>query len=483
MVDEQFIYSNGIFAETGEYGAVIDLNDLYEGILSEREAADPQERNFLRSQEHKRKSKTLGPPPSINPMNLSEARWGIILPPNPLTENEQLHYQALGDLIARRRQQMGGKDPHIFNYQSNWGYDDFLWSEGREVEPGNMQPEIVPYYLCIVGSPERISWEFQQYLDSEYAVGRLWFDDPEDCSRYIEHLMGYEKNAKPESNSQEVLFVGTQHENDRPTQSSANQLIEPLYHWLIDNSKLHFKPSLLLGNQPEQKASKANFLTRLKGIGLDGQPKSCPSLIFTASHGLEHKKSSDIQYETQGALLCQDWPGGLVTPLPSDYISARDITEEIDLAGIVAFCFACYSAGTPIKQDWVYPTFFQKPATVAKRSFVASLPQKMLANGLLAFIGHVSKTWDYSFLGINGTSQQLGILRETVGEILVGKCIGHATNYLNDRWSRLTTLLDKRVTDKSSKYSKEDIVSTWIARNDCRGYVVLGDPAAKLVLD
>ena len=480
MVSARVIHSNGILAETGAYGATVNIDELYEEIISERGATKQHTKVFLDSQQYKRQTKTLGPPPSVRkrPNDLAKARWGIVLPQSPLTENEQLHFQSLRDLITHRQSQMGGKEPHIFHYQSGWCYDDFLWAEGRELQPGGiMQPDIIPYYLCIVGSPERIPWEFQQYMDSDYAVGRLWFDDPKDCSSYIQNLITYELEANHKNSSQEVLFVGTQHENDAPTQSSATHLIHPLHNWLTDNEELHVNSSLLIGNHVGSEALKENLLLRLKGNGHNVHSKPFPSLLFTASHGLEYQKPSDDQYAKQGALLCQNWPGGFVTPTPSDYIGADDITEDMDLSGGVAVCFACFSAGTPVKQDWVYPTFLQRPRAIAKTPFVARLPQKMLANGLLAFVGHVSKSWDYSFLGVNGSGTQWRTFSEVIEEILIGNCIGHSTDYLNDRWGELTMYLDMQVQNKSKK---EDIVSTWIARNDCRGYVILGDPAVRL---
>jgi hypothetical protein len=138
-------------------------------------------------------------------------------------------------------------------------------------------------------------------------------------------------------------------------------------------------------------------------------PDRRAALLFTASHGLEYGQPTEAQYASQGALLFQEWSGPFTTPTPDHYLAADQLSDDTSLAGTVAFCFACYSAGTPLKEDWVLPTWFRRPARLADTPFVARLPQKLLAYGLLSFVGHVSRAWDYSFLGVRGASGQIGM--------------------------------------------------------------------------
>lgn len=476
----EMIYGNGVMAESGRRSVEVSADDLYAAIEAEFQERSATTRALTQSLiaglETKR---TLGPPPRFEPDDLAGVRWGIIWPPKPLSDTEEAHRTALDNLIAHRQEQMGGQRPHEFYYQPGWEYDDFLWA--AEITPGEMRPASVPYYLCIVGSPARIPWEFQQYLDGEYAVGRLWFDEPADCQSYVDHLLEYERSEKLPALVREALLVGTQHRNDPPTQNSAARLVRPLFDWLAqERSPCSFHPSLLMGDEVGGGAYKATILERLKSHGgVDGSRRR-PAFLFTAGHGMEYHQESGAQAAMQGALIFQDWPGWGTPPQSSHYLSGDDLQGETSLAGMVSFCFACFSAGTPLKEDWVYPSFWHRPQQIAPQPFVARLPQKMLAQGLVAFIGHVSRAWESSFMAAQNANSQIETFIAVVSELLRGRRAGHATDYLNERWQRQTVQLENWMNSSKKKQDKNKVIDLWQARNDGRGYVILGDPAAKM---
>ena len=214
------IYTNGLRLHTPHPADSISEEDLYNLVLGQAayEKAHPAQPKFL----------GLAPSLLKHVKNLNKIRWGVIWYPQDgkVTEQEKLHRKYVQALIDQRQAQMGYHIPPLL-YEEGWTVMKFLIENG--VSPGNMNTASVPYYLLIVASPERIPWDFQQQLDGEYAVGRLWFDDPEDCKRYIDHLLDYE--SSPPVNQREVLVVGTCHAGDKNTQSSADNLVKPLVDW------------------------------------------------------------------------------------------------------------------------------------------------------------------------------------------------------------------------------------------------------------
>src|SRR4029453_322171 len=72
-----------------------------------------------------------------------------------------------------------------------------------------------------------------------------------------------------------------------------------------------------------------------------------PDLLFTATHRIGFPPGPPGQRATQGALVCQDWPGPRHGKIgPTHWFAAPDIPDA-ELTGMIAFLFACFGAGTP----------------------------------------------------------------------------------------------------------------------------------------
>jgi hypothetical protein len=197
-------------------------------------------------------------------------------------------------------------------------------------------------------------------------------------------------------------------------------------------------------------------------------------------------KGENRQLRHQGALLCQDWPGpkSWQGPIPEDhYLSADDISDEADVAGLISFQFACFGGGTPR-----YDSFFQRaenPATeLSAKPFTSRLAQRLLSHprgGALAVVAHVDRCWGWSFLWPE-SGAQIGHFESALRMLLDGCTIGSALEGLNDRYASLATRMSEKITqiDFGKNYEPRDLSRLWTAVNDARGWVILGDPAVRL---
>ena len=152
------------------------------------------------------------------------------------------------------------------------------------------------------------------------------------------------------------------------------------------------------------------------------------------------------------------------------------------LAGVIHFCFACYSAGCPREDNFARTEAGPRP--IAEHPMIARLPQAMLAHpggSALASLGHIDRAWAYSFVSDRGKGQVQGI-RDVLARILSGDRIGHATDQFNVRWAALSTDLTEslQAAAKGNNVSDAVLANRWIARDDARNYIILGDPAIRL---
>jgi hypothetical protein len=116
-----------------------------------------------------------------DPNDLGDTGWGLIV----ARDVDPAVLEALAPLIEHRRAAAMGR---FRTFSGDYGYRPGLL--GREFlarqrkGPGPLDPDRVPYYLLIVGSPEAIPFEFQQALSVQYAVGRLHFATLEQYANY-----------------------------------------------------------------------------------------------------------------------------------------------------------------------------------------------------------------------------------------------------------------------------------------------------------
>jgi Peptidase family C25 len=176
-------------------------------------------------------------------------------------------------------------------------------------------------------------------------------------------------------------------------------------------------------------------------------------------------------------------PGRWSGPLPAEfYLSAADITDDLPPAGQIVCQFACFSAGTPERDEFAHGAR-TKPGRIAPQPFVAALPQRLLAHpegGALAVIGHVDRAWGYSFFWrhLGRQAQAFEALFET---LIDGYPVGAAMESFGDRFSALAVELAAAVEAREygGRLDADKIRTLWSVHNDAKCYALLGDPAVQ----
>ncbi len=461
----QTLVLNGIDASTGEPLLRATLGEI--AAFAGGEQLSTGEAEELRRWTSTLRDDHLDTRFQIDSRNLAEAGWGVIFPE---ARQDELR-AALAPLLALRQSQAGRL------YENR--YQELAVSRGESkmrflarygVGPGPADPDLLPYYLLIAGDPAEISFRFQYQLDVQYAVGRLCFATLEEYATYAESVVAAEQGTLRAA--RRVSFFGVSNPDDNATATSRQFLVEPLAAGLASD-RPDWPVETVLGEQ----ATKAALAERMGG-------SLTPALLFTASHGLGFPQSDPRHALHQGALLCQDWPGpeewhGAIPP--AHYLAAGDIPDTASPSGLIAFHFACYSAGTPRFDSFPKDG---KQREIAAESFVARLPQRLLGHpggGALAVIGHVDRAWTFSF-DWPEAGEQLEVFRSALGRLLDGYPVGAATEYFNQRYAELYTDLTEEREEMRWGAQPDflEISQLWTAANDARSYVVLGDPAVRL---
>lgn len=470
-MDER-VFVNGVNGATGGYL----LPPLAPRDISAVARGDPVDQGHLGELRwwHRRTAEaTFAPREGIDPLNLAQAGWGVVF----AHDADPAVHEALRPLLDHRRGQATAIDERRYRefvgadgYRHGESKQDFLRRHGAG--PGPADPDAVPYYLLLVGDPEAIPFTFQYQLDVQYAVGRLDLGDADDFASYARSVVRAEGSTA--DRAARLTLFGAHNPDDRATALSSAQLVVPLAAAVAKRADRVTVDEPLLGDA----AGKARLAALLTA-------PSRPDVVFTATHGLGFPADDPRQRAHQGALVCQEWPGphAATGPVPeSQYFSADDVPPDADLTGLVAFHFACFGAGTPSYDGFGH--LDGEPALLARRPFTARLPQRLLsqrAGGALAVVGHVDRAWGYSFTWPS-VGSQTEVFASSLLRLLAGHPVGSAFEYFNERYAEIATVLSQELEDVDFGKRPDELTlaDLWIANNDARNIVVLGDPAVRL---
>jgi hypothetical protein len=402
--------------------------------------------------------------------DLSETGWAVVFAPgiDPHVKN------ALEELLSFRESQAirGGKNYfRSVEYRTGEEVSEFL--RRPDVAGGHRgDPDLFPYYVLLVGDPESIPYSFQQELDVGYAVGRICFDRPEDYAAYARSVVNAE--TRRPSRPRHVGFFGTAHENDPATQDMLQGLVEPLSESVvIPGSGWEVRSAF----GPE--ARKERLRQLLGGA-------ETPALLFAGCHGVGFEEGDTRQRDTQGALVCQDWPGPKDEEGVDDdqWFAAVDVPDDASLQGLIAFFVACYGVGTPARDNFDQEAP-GRTKRIAPKPFASRLPQRLLSHpegGALAVVGHVDRAWATSFAG-STKGEGWAPFRNTMTSLLQGYTLGWAIEDLNTMYASLAAQLGnlwEAWQQRDKEIAPELFSGIWLARNDARNYTIFGDPAVRL---
>jgi hypothetical protein len=417
--------------------------------------------------------------------NLSELGWGVIF----AQDADPALRASLTELLAWREGQakerfrvFAGND----GYKSGENASAFL--ERQETGALATSTETMPYYLTIVGSPTAIPFEFQYYLSLNHAIGRIAFDTLPEYANYGRSVVAAESGLFPLPR-RAVLFA-PRNPDDTNISYVYEQLVTPLLQEL-QASDLGWDIELF----SEGMARKQDLHRLLEG-------DSAWSLLFIAAHGLGFGMGHVRQRDDNGAVLCNDWPGPLQwrEAIPQEFYFAGSDADSLShpqILGSIAFLFGEYTAGTPRLDNFasrkgdLYGTgAHQEPKQLAPEPFIARLPQHLLGHpggGALAVVGHVDVNWTTSFTGRTGRGEsKIGAYIFLLCRLMAGYPVGAAMEEFRNRFVReLTRWTEIQMQRNMGKFQDQADVNEYVYREtamvDLRNYIILGDPAVRLI--
>jgi hypothetical protein len=427
-----------------------------------------------------------------DPNDLTGQRWGVIAPEGEVGDRL---LQVIKPLIDHRRQQQGGMKVETYRCPPRLSVEEAAAWRRREFDKGHTFSEEVPRYQLILGDLDQVPLSVQQVQSIDGFVGRLAFRTEDEYAAYVSKLLKQEKQDARYAQGRSLFYTVR---GSQETEHGYDQLIAPSVQQAEEarqNARLPASEVLDLGSGFNQSPDEL-----IRGVSGDQ-----PSFLFSLSHGLGPPASgwkTEDQRQLQGAMSFSR----------KVWLGARELRGKRFLPGGVWFMFACYGAGTPATS--AYRIWLEQLARrgefggdaeavlrglpkAGERPFISALPQAVLASeeGPLGFIGHIDLAWSYSYNENDpedGGQSRPGRFLDILNSVLSVDRIGAAFAILQSSLSQAQTeLLEKYALDtavdsglfpESSRSDPARRGHLWMLRQDLAGYILLGDPAARLSL-
>jgi hypothetical protein len=435
--------------------------------------------------------------PDADPNDLTRQRWAVIA---PVGRSGDAAIDAVAPLIALREEEQGAK-AFVYRVPPDMDLDaSARWKS--TVLRDKRVPELErPRYLLVLGDLHEVSAELAHTLANGAFVGRLHVGDgagePDAAgyAAYANKVVGWARKPATVDEPDALFFVA---DDDTPaTVQGRVLLVDPCVEMARKASTKRRFPAATITKLAD--VNGAGDLLRAGG-------PARPSVLLSVSHGLGRPRdgwrSVAQQHALQGALLVAG-EGNKDRLLTADVLKSQPF-----LPGGLWFSVACFGAGTP-KKSVFYPwlsllarmgSYDESLGRVLEslprddeRPFLAALPQTALANpeGPLAVVAHLDLAWTYGFADPDRITQSRASRIFSAFQVMArGSRAGVALDALMRSYREVNDELlsgyqaeeDARVWNQPDPIDPQRRGNAFMLRNDLRGYVLLGDPAARLPL-
>lgn len=435
--------------------------------------------------------------PEADPGDLSLQRWGVIAPEG--SRGDAL-LEAMTPLLQLREKEQGSRPtvyrvaPDMDASQSLLWRDDVYWDE-------DVAEHDRPRYLLVLGDLDQVSLELQHTMAHSTFIGRvhvggasgaLDHDDLDGYAAYAAKVVQHATNPSRHEHP-DVLFF-TARDGTAATEVGHQQLVAPC----LATAESWWNSDKLDAAEIVELTGEVEYVEDF----FDAVDTPRPAVLLSVSHGAGAPrmgwKSVERQRASQGALVLNR---GVL-------LDAEALRDQRFLPGGLWFCLACFGAGTPAHsayRPWLTELARQdrwsQPISAVLGSlpgpgdppFVAAMPQAALANpdGPLAVIGHMDLAWSCGFtdardLTRSRSSRMLSAIRTWIQGARAGIALDALLRFYREANDALTvSYQDQADATSRNRPDPTDIAErgqVWMLRNDLRGYVLLGDPAARLPL-
>lgn len=426
-----------------------------------------------------------------NPNSLPDQGWAVVIPDN---DHGKHLLEVVKPLIDKRSEDLEGDEVVVFRVPPAMSASDSVkWID--ETLQGNQLEEEIPAYALVLGDLDGVSLETQQLLSTECFTGRIGFETDAEYESYVDKLLRWE--ARERTGQARALFFCAK-DGTAATELGDRLLVQPtLADALAQKERGRFQVDDILSLVDDDPVSAGDLLLTQAAV-------EHPSILFSCSHGMGAPrrgwKSPERARALQGGLCLGD----------GEHFDASALTNVPFLPGGLWMYFACFGAGTPsvsAYRHWlsrlkkngqfggrIEPVLASLPAD-GDPPFIAALPKAVLASpdGPLGVIGHIDLAWSYSFQDLDKQTDQERHRRfqPLLGQMARGSRVGVALDALLRAREQIKTDITVSAdiearAQELGEAAPDDRIRLghrWMLHQDLDGYVLLGDPAARLSID